>query len=152
MLEIQNSHVLEFEDDGSSIQMVVMNSELFDMEKIDLIEGEKSTENQSGRYQVFLGYNFREVPIGTVFKDEYFECEVAGIMEKGTYVTDPHLISWNLGGLTLAYKVNMDNMILMLMPEGSTAFSIRNIFCVNEGYTFEDAVSAMEEVGRKKWS
>lgn len=147
ILEIQNTRELEFEDDGSSVQMVLMNSELLDMQNINLIEGEKTLENESERYRIFLGYNFREIPIGTVFKDNYIEGEVVGIMEKGTYVTDPHLISWNLGGLKMAYKVNLDNMILMLVPKGETAFSIRNAFCVNDGYTYEDAVRVMEEVG-----
>ncbi len=147
MLEIQNSGNLEFEDgDPSSIQEVVMNKELLGMEKIDLIAGEKNIASEPGKYPVFLGYNYREIPVGTVFKDDNFRYEVVGIMEKGTYVTDPHLLTWNIGGLTMAYKVNLDNMILMLLPEG-TVQGVRNVFCVNDGYTYENAVFAMKEIG-----
>lgn len=147
MLEIQNAGEVEFEDDGSCIQTVLMNCELLDMENIDLIKGEKSQEKETVRYQILLGYNFREIPLGTVFKDDYCEYEVTGIMKKGTYVTDPQLFSGNLDGLTMGYKVNVDNMILMLMPKGTEVLSKKNIFCVNDGYTYEDAVKMIEKVG-----
>jgi hypothetical protein len=152
MLEIQNSHELEFEDDGSYMQMVMMNSELFEMENLHLIDSENRSADESGRYQIFLGYNFREVPVGTVFKDNENnrEYEVVGVMDKGSYVTDPHLISRNYGGLTLGYKVNMDNMILALIPEGKTILGLVNTFCVNEGYSFEDAQQAIETWGEER--
>lgn len=150
ILEIQHSGKMEFDGgDDSAVQAVAMNSELLDMEKIDLIEGEKSSENEEGRYRIFLGYNFREVPVGTVFKNDYYEYEVTGVMKKGSYVTVPELISWNLGGLRMSYKLYMDNMILVLIPEEMRALSVNNLFCVNDGYTYEDAVSAIKEVGKE---
>lgn len=146
ILEIQHSGELEFEDDNTAVlQIVMMNSELFDMEKFDLIAGEKIQPDKSGRYRLFLGYNFREIPVGTEFKDDYYQYEVAGIMKKGTYVMEPELLTWNLGGLKVAHKIRMDNMVLMLMPEKET-LSVLNLFCVNDGYTYEDAVTAMEKV------
>lgn len=153
ILQIQRSGNLEFDvdddDDDSVVQAVSMNSEIFDMEKIDLIMGEKTQAKESERYQIFLGYNFREVPVGTVFKNDYFECEVAGVMDKGTYITVPEFISWNIGGLRMSYKLYMDNMVLVLMPKGEQALGVTNAFCVSDGYTYEEAVAAMEEVGRE---
>lgn len=150
MLEIQNSGELEFTDeDSSNMQIVLMNCELFDMENIELIAGGKMQTDEQSRFLIYLGYNFREIPLGTTFKDDSNIYEVAGIMEKGTYITDPHLLTWNLGGLTMAYKVNLDNMMLVLQPEGMT-LSVRNLFCVNDGYTYEDAASALQETGNKQ--
>lgn len=152
MLDIQRSGELEFEnEDGSEsyVQAVLMNSELFDMQKIDLIMDRKLQE-KSKKYCMLLGYNLRKIPVGTTFQDDYNKYEVMGIMKKGTYITDPDIISKNLGGLNMSYKINMDNLILVLIPEGEQAMGVRNAFCVNDGYTYRDAVSAIKEAGNEQ--
>jgi ABC-type antimicrobial peptide transport system permease subunit len=50
----------------------------------------------------------------------------------------------------MAYKVNLDNMILVLIPEGKALFSVMNAFCVNDGYSFEEAQEAIEKLGDEK--
>jgi ABC-type lipoprotein release transport system permease subunit len=44
----------------------------------------------------------------------------------------------------------MDNMILALIPEGKTILGLVNTFCVNEGYSFEDAQQAIETWGEER--
>lgn len=152
ILEMQHSGELEFEDDGETayVQAVVMNSELFALQKIELITGEKLKEAEPRRWRILLGYNFREIPEGTVFKDEMNEYEVMGVMQKGTYLTDSGILNINLGGLHMAYKINMDNLILVLVPNGEQALGVCNVFGVNDEYTYEDAVSAIKRVGKEQ--
>jgi hypothetical protein len=134
------------DENAADVQAIVMNSELLAMQNIELYCGDNPGVENKGKYRMLLGYNFREIPIGTIFQNEELTCEVSGIMQKGTYLTQPEMLTWNLSGLRLSYKTEMDNRILILIPEGEYALGVRNIFCAEDGYTYEEAVAAMQEV------
>lgn len=152
LLEIQNSGEKEFADDDlSAIQTVELNRELFEMENIHLLEGELPDSKKADVGLVYLGYNFRGIPVGTQFAQEGFpniKYEVAGIMEQGTQITDPKILEYNSNGLILSYNVKLDNMVLILLAEGEF-YTVRNLFCVADGYTYQEAVDALEKLGRE---
>lgn len=142
----------DFQEAGTGIKMIQMNGELFDMMNIHLSEGEKYLKTGSRRWRVFLGYNLREVPVGTVFRYDVNgnEYEVTGIMEKGTCIANPGMLLYNFPGWNLDFKENMDNQMLLLLPEGKAAMGVLNLFCVNDGYTYEEAASAIRQAGEEE--
>lgn len=151
LLEIQNSGEKEFMDeDSSNIQEVFMNRELFEMENIRLLAGELPDAGESDSCLIYLGYNFREIPVGTVFVENGSTARyvVAGVMEQGSRVTDPRVFTMYNENLTLSYDVKLDNMILTLMPEGEL-YTVRNLFCAADGYTYKEATDALKKLGRK---
>lgn len=150
MLEISNSGEKEFADEDSSVvQEVSMNKELFEMENIRLLEGD-TDGYQKNECLIYLGYNFREIPVGTKFTSNTSSVRyvVAGIMEQGSRITDPDVLTINNDGLTLSYDVKLDNMILTLLPEGEL-YTVRNLFCAADGYTYKEAATALKKLGHK---
>ena len=152
LLEIQNSGEKEFVDgDSQAVQEVLMNRELFEMENIRLAEGNLPDAEKSDTALMYLGYDFREIPVGTVFGQDdepSVRYVVAGIMEKGNQITASKLLTTDQYGLTLSYNLKLDNAILVLMPEGEL-YTVRNLFCAAGGYTYEDAASALKKLGRE---
>ncbi|MCM1237182.1 MAG: FtsX-like permease family protein [Ruminococcus flavefaciens] len=152
LMEIHNAGEKEFVDRNSpDIQEVLMNRELFEMENIHLAEGNPPGAGKSDTARMYLGHNFREIPIGTVFvqdDDHSVEYVVEGIMEKGSRITDPEFLTTDQYGLTLSYDLKLDNAVLVLMPEGEL-YTVRNLFCADDGYTYEEAVDAMKRLGNK---
>lgn len=151
LLEIQNSGKREYEDDDPvSVQEVQMNRELFEMENIRLQTGKLPDAWDADTCLVYLGYNFREIPVGTVFAQQESQAKyrVAGIMEQGSRITDPKVLEYDCGGLTLSYNVKLDNMILLLLPE-KELYTVRNLFAAADGYTCEEAADALRKLGRE---
>ncbi|MCM1234833.1 MAG: ABC transporter permease [Ruminococcus flavefaciens] len=152
VLEIQSSVEKESkEEDPSAVKTVDMSRELFEMQDISLIEGE-SPENLSddGYMPVYLGYELREIPLGTVFIYEpgNVKYRVVGIMGKGTRFADIQALLYNFED-PLPYCIDMDRRLLILVPEGSV-YGVQNLFCAADGYTYEEAAAALKELGKKE--
>lgn len=127
---------------------------LFDLK---LINGD-TIENsvKPGTFTVFLGYNFRSIPVGTQFKKSIGDGEeitylVGGILQKDTVM--PIDISSN-GSLLKENEYNkaikMDNYFIIVCNEDySYPANNRIMFSNSTNSTFEDAEKAIADIAQK---
>ena len=97
------------------IECTAISSATIGYYDIDLYKG--SLEAVSGDETIiYLGYNYKDIPIGTVLwssdtEGNIVEQRVAGILEKGSEIIDSHSCASNYG-LKVDYSINLDNMML----------------------------------------
>ena len=145
ILSIQNRNVRQFDEfEGSEqyVQTVSMERYAFRFSNIKLLSGTDETD-MNNEYLVYLGYNFRNIPVGVRFVEPKTKTifRVAGIMEKGSSILDEHPFTWNSKGFYYGITVPMDNMVLFVMPaaEPYIAMSTTYFFSCAKGYSFDEA-------------
>lgn len=151
ILEIQNSHVREFDENPDYVQLVLMPGQAFGINNLQLYSGSIEQVGENEGYLMYLGYYFKDIPLGTVFKDETYGTTyvVSGILKKNTSIVDSKTLLWNLGGLHLGSSVAMDNMILLIAPKSQRYFSPVYFFKSADGYTYEDAARKIKEISEE---
>lgn len=152
ILEVQNSHIREFDESRQEVQLVYMPAYAFNINNLELYSGSAKQVGTNTEYLMYLGYNFRDIPIDTVFKDEKYGVNytVAGIFKKNTSIVDAQQILWNIGGLTLSCSIAMDNMVLLIAPcNGENYFYPVYFFKCADGYTYEEAADKIKEISDK---
>lgn len=151
ILEIQNSHVREFDESPDEVQMVYMPTYAFQINRLELYSGSDGQVGSNMGYLMYLGYHFRDVPIGTVFQDEkHVRYTVVGILKEGASIVDAPQLLQNLGGMKLGCSVEMDNMVLLLEPcDGENYFSPIYFFKCADGYAYEEAAAKIKEISEK---
>lgn len=152
ILEIQNSHIREFDESPDEVQTVYMPAYAFQINHLELYSGSDGQVGSNTEYLMYLGYHFRDIPIGTVFQDEKsgFRCTIAGILKEGTSIVDAQELLWNYGGLKLSCSVEMDNMVLLLSPcDGENYFAPVYFFKCADGYTYEEAAAKIKEISEE---
>lgn len=63
ILEIQNSHVKEFDEDPSYVQVVYMPGQAFRINDLKLYRGNAEQAGYNDECLIYLGYNFKDIPI-----------------------------------------------------------------------------------------
>lgn len=151
ILEIQNSHIKELGDDKNYVQFVYMLSQAFHINNLELYQGSTEQIGKNTGYLMYLGYNFKDIPIGTIFAHETydFSYEVAGILEKNTSIVDEKTILWNLKDLKFSCSIAMDNMILVVPPCSDNYYSQAYFFKCSDGYTYEEASAKIKSISDK---
>lgn len=153
MVKLHNAGRKAFWVDGDStaIQTVMVSHDAMSISKFPLIKGEKDKEYPEEMVQLYLGYHFKDIPVGTVFScgegEYYMEYVVAGIMEQGSAIMDWQAMMTNTNGFTLSYVVSVDNMIVLRMRSMDPVYFIsNNFFSAAEGYTYEEAAAKVKEI------
>lgn len=148
ILEIQNSHVREFDEDPGSVQIVYMAGQAFRINRLELYRGNADQVGTNDGYLLYLGYHFKDIPVGTVFVNEAngISYVVAGILQKNTSIVDEQALLWNLGGLKLSCSVAMDNMVLVIAPYSDNYYSADFFFKCSDDYTYEEAARKIKTI------
>lgn len=152
IITIQNSHPTEFNDeDGSGlVQMAYMSRTAWGLLNTSLQSGNAPQAYDSEHNQhflLYLGSNFDTIPIGTCFQDDYNEIfEVAGILKENSSMIESTSLFWNLQSFLLSAGVDMDNMVLVLLPAERSYFYLDNLFLCADGYSYEEASEAIRRL------
>ncbi len=151
ILKIQNSHVREFDEDPNYVQIVYMASQAFRINNLKLYRGNADKIGTNDGYMLYLGYNFRDIPVGTVFVNEAngISYVVEGILQKNTSIVDEQALLWNIGGLKLSCSVSMDNMVLVIAPYSDNYFSADFFFKCSDEFTYEEAANKIKNISEK---
>ncbi|MBD5554100.1 MAG: ABC transporter permease [Roseburia sp.] len=151
ILEIQNSHVREFDADPNCVQGVYMSGPAFHINDLELYQGNTDRIASNDESLIYLGYNFRDIPVGTVFVDEISgtRCVVEGVLQKNTSIFDAQILLWNIGGMQLSYSVAMDNMVLVMPPSSASYLSVDFIFKCSDGSTYEEAAGRIKSIAEE---
>ena len=151
ILEIQNSHVREFDESPDEVQLVYMSGQAFHINHLELYRGSAQKAGTNTGYLMYLGYNFKDIPVGTVFVDEEYGISyvVEGILQKNTSIVDEQALLRNLGGLKLGCSIEMDNMLLVISPCSENYFSQDFFFKCSDGYTYEDAAKKIKAISKE---
>ena len=147
--KVFDSELREFDIDPSMTQSIFMGASVFEFNNLQLYKGTYRADKNLNQPVIYLGYNFRKIPVGTeIKKSDGSIYKVAGILKKGTEIIDFPVIGDNGGGLNLNYTIHMDNMFLVVSPDlkGYGFNSTANCLSFNEGYTYEDAKTELERI------
>lgn len=99
---------------------------------------------------LYLGYDFRDIPLGTVYEQElpdgtYYRVIVAGILEKGQRWLDAvYYVSFDCN--SISDYITLDSSLLIASGDGS-GFPL--FFNFEDGYDFDDISKHIKEVGEK---
>lgn len=150
ILEIQNSHIRPYEEEDTRfVQSILMKSEAFPINDLRLYRGSAEQAGNNDGNLIYLGYNFRDIPVGTKFVSEYGSSYVVeGILQKNASVVDSDILL-NTGGFQLSCSIAMDNMVLILTPSGGNFSSLVYFFKCSEGYTYEDAARKIKSISEQ---
>ena len=159
MLEISNQHVHILESDDSNadyskeIDVVMMPSQAFLFNNYKLSKGSKDMVKKTEKNLIYLGYNYRDIPIGTILYDEETkkEYEVAGVLEKNTYLLDEYSLLANWPGIQLSCINPIDNFFLVVPAYNSSdniAYSLA-FFSVSDQCSFQEGVKKIQDTFKK---
>ena len=133
------------------IDTVTVSPKVLALCNIKTTNGPIEIKDGNKRDCLYLGYNFKDVPIGTIFynEEEKKEYEVAGILEKDARLLDGDILATN--GYAQGKCSNfMDNAILHVdYSDPFTGFSSLNLFSVKDGYKLEDGEKVIKEISDK---
>ncbi len=156
LIQIQNElapevHRLGYPEDD--LVYIPMNKEAIHLFDWKLQSGEIMESDDNINY-VYLGADYSSIEVGTAFRDADGVCVVAGIFEKGARIVDSQILFGESDTLELNYTLNLDDMIVY---GNGGAGSNWITFSVNDGYTVEDGIRAIESVGEQydakiKWA
>lgn len=149
--EIQNNKAYHSSErmPAQFLQMLVVDKELFPLCNLEyetyISPDELENSDETMRY-IYLGYAYREIPLGTEFIDSSVKpaltYRVAGILKKDTSFASTELMS-GVDFTTLRSDINMNYEILCVNPADSKSWPW--MFSVNENYTMKEG---MEELYR----
>ncbi len=159
MLEISNQHVHILEsansdaDYSKEIDVVMMPSQAFLFNNYKLSKGSKDMVKKTEKNLIYLGYNYRDIPIGTILYDEETkeEYEVAGVLEKNTYLLNEYSLLANWGGVQLSCIDPIDNFILVVPAYNSRENIIYSLafFSVSDQCSFQEGVKKIQDTFKK---
>lgn len=142
----------EYEEGEYAVQMIDVNRTLLPCFNLLLESGERIEKCSDDAVYVYLGYNFRDIPIGTKIQKtiDGYDTIVAGILKKGSYMLDPKFVVFNSDEMSFRYTTLMDNMVLLCKPTESQYYQSKNLlFSCAPGYTFEKATAKIKETSEK---
>ena len=150
IMEIQNSHIREFDENSNYVDTVYMLSQAFCINDLELYRGSAEQVGINDGWLMYLGYNFKDIPIGTVFVNEPYGISytVGGIFQKDTSIVDEQIL-WNLRNLKLSCSNAMDNMVLVVPPCSVNYHSVDYFFKCADGYTYEEAANKIKSISEK---
>ena len=159
MLEISNQyvHILESanpeSDYSKEIDVVLMPSQAFLFNNYKLSKGSKDRVKKTEKNLIYLGYNYRDIPIGTILYDEETkeEYEVAGVLEKNTYLLAEYSLLCNWGGVQFSCTDPIDNFFLVV-PAYNSRENITNslaFFSVSDQCSFREGVKKIQDTFKK---
>lgn len=161
ILEIRRKGLDNFRTEGypdmenMGIECVAISSATLDFYNLKLYKG--SFESASNDNTVlYLGYNYKDIPIGTVLKNVDYQGNihdqvVAGILEKNTEIIDGHACA-NSYAMNVNYAIELDNMVLSVQ-EYSDDFMINMsgpvLVSLSEGVSYEEGIEEIKRIAEK---
>lgn len=148
LIELQNEIVPELHKLGipeDELVMLGINKGGIDLFNLKLQSGQYMEHDENISY-VYLGADYSTIDAGTVFTDENGTCIVAGIFEKGSRIIDSSILFKESSELELDYSICLDDMVVF--TDGGIG-SNWITFSVNDGYSVEDGIEAIMEIGQK---
>ena len=155
ILEIHNKAMKTFDSEESDyVQAVAISPQAMGINQLDLLCGELEPEYSENQILVYLGYNFREIPVGTAFSavdgEENTTYVVAGILAKDTTILDWQTLMMGSNSFKFSYGISLDNMMLLRIRECDPGYLyLYNFFSCAEGYTYEDAAKKVKEISEE---
>lgn len=143
LAEIQNSQKKKI--DGS-LELTTISIGALDLCKLSLQEGnfELDFRDEKTEY-LYLGNGFKNISVGTIYKTEYTNYIVAGILQKGQRFIDSDL-SYGFDQNRSDYTFNCDFSVLSVV---SIPFSDGFWLSSSDNFTLEQALAKTFEIAEK---
>ena len=136
----------------TGIECLSISSATIDFFELNLYKG--SFKNiDSNSTTIYLGYNYKDIPIGTVLKTyDYYgnelEFKVAGILKKNCSIIDSQSCA-NSYTMQVNFKINLDNMMLSVEHYDDKSPINRSgpfIVSFNEGVSYEEGIKKIYDI------
>ena len=121
-------------------------------EKEEVTEEKWKTPNWHG---IYLGANFKGIPVGTVYREEQSdgeiqEYEVIGIMEKGQCMVSVEIMTFGKGNGVLSI-LQMDSLVIIVMEQGVSQIDRNSAWAYIPGdnVTLEEAQKYLKEKAKE---
>lgn len=143
LAEIQNSHKKKIE---SSLKLTTISIGALDLCKLSLREGnfELDFHDEKTEY-LYLGSGFKNISVGTIYKTEYADYIVAGILQKGQRFIDSDL-SYGFDQNRSDYTFNCDYSVLSVV---SFPFTDGFWLSSSDNYTLDQSLAKAFEIAEK---
>lgn len=143
LAEIQNSHKKKIE---SSLKLTTVSIGALDLCKLSLREGnfELDFHDEKTEY-LYLGSGFKNISVGTIYKTEYADYIVAGILQKGQRFIDSDL-SYGFDQNRSDYTFNCDYSVLSVV---SFPFTDGFWLSSSDNYTLDQSLAKAFEIAEK---
>lgn len=143
LAEIQNSHKKKIE---SSLKLTTVSIGALDLCKLSLREGnfELDFHDEKTEY-LYLGSGFKNISVGTIYKTEYADYIVAGILQKGQRFIDSDL-SYGFDQNRSDYTFNCDYSVLSVV---SFPFTDGLWLSSSDNYTLDQSLAKAFEIAEK---
>lgn len=141
LIEIQQQHrnygISYGEEYTNSLEALFISDTLMglcELKTVERIEGSGKVD-----YEFYLGSNFSDTPVGTVFTkklgEETYTYEVVGILEKNSYWIDPDVYTETEAG-NINAKICLDNLVVSVDKKtvGATGWTV----LLEDGASWED--------------
>lgn len=162
MNEISKAHPISIEDgtSGGGVQTIAYSYYFKDFYQFDLYKGDfDNIESlEAGDVVLYLGYNFRDVPIGAALTDYNYSrkeertIRVAGIIAEGEEIIDISSASTNFA-FDASYGHNLDNMVVFILGKYSDDDYMMTYntlpVAFDYGVDFNEGVNIIYEIAEK---
>lgn len=133
-------------NNNNKFEVFCMDKKALSLYDIKVIDGELPYEldNQKDRIYMYLGYEYREIPVGTVFESENSNYVVAGILEKNSSIINEFLSNSAVG--VDKYYWNLDYEAIVL---DSNNISYEKYFSVREDSDIDTIKKEIKSISNK---
>ena len=136
---------------AEGIECLSVSSATVDFFDFQLYKG--SFENIDSNTTIYLGYNYKDIPIGTVLKTHDYsgnelEFKVAGILEKNCSIIDSQSCA-NSYTMQVNFKINLDNMMLSVERYDDKSPINRSgpfIVSFNDGVGYDEGIKKIYDI------
>lgn len=152
LIDIQQQHrnygIAYGEDQINSLEALFISDTLLNL--CDLKTTEKIEGNGQSECEFYLGSNFSDIPVGTVFTKklgkETFTYQVVGILEKNSYWINPDIYTETEAG-SLDSKICLDNLVVAVNKK--TVDSSGWTVLLDEGASWENFTAEIMKLETK---
>ena len=128
------------EDSGKVFELVAFDENALETTSLKLSEGTypkelRSKSEDENTYYIYLGWDYRDVPLGTEFTFGGNRAVVAGTCKKNSKLFNFTALSWR--DTSLGYEIDVDDLVLVVWPD--------SIVRTNAIISFEDGIDIQAE-------
>ena len=128
------------EDSGNILELIVFNKNALEITNLELSEGTYPKELRESNTEenicyIYLGWDYRDVPLGTEFTFGDCQAVVAGICKKNSKLFNFTALSWR--ETAMGYEFDVDDLVLAVWPDSNVS--------ANAIISFEDGIDIQAE-------
>lgn len=129
---------------------VSVNDEIFKLTNLSLVEGKTPSECEKDYIKIYLGYEYKNIPVGSVFTRNYAGLEiryvVAGRFEKGASIISDMASDGSIMAINDYQKTFCLDKLILISGHHSFVYQSNVLVSCKEGVSLETVVEKINDV------